>query len=339
MTENRQNPHRIFLKSLVCSRRSWGDIKFFMGLLVAIIFLVVIAVFFLAPFKDIYREKTFDAVCQQTIKAHMLGKKTIVGENLKEFPCKPKKVTIKGNRKYDVLKGSADNQVRCTNSFFRGQENLFNGTVGEYTSFCVPCYIQDFENKGITASVFEKMDFEMLNANRNEKYIEIFAGKGAAKDFLAKRETLMRDEKLRNTVAIDTSKEYLVLFRYKKLQKSEIDNILDSEIGSALTGSVAGALVGVGLVVGIGVFTVATGGAGLFLVAGALSVAVPLAAAGGGIAGGYVGYTVFYSDDSGDVWTASIENVEFTPENLENLGCDRIIGMAEQGITQKNYLT
>ena len=261
----------------------------------------------------------------------MFGKKSIIVTDVNDIPCKAEKVTIEGDLKYDILKGVSDNMVKCYNSYFRGEEEMFSGIVGENVTFCAVCYKMDYENKDIEIDMFELMEFQHLKSTRKETYMEILGSKIFANEFGLKLDELESDDRLK-IIALDTSKESIVVFKYIKTEASKLSNI-PFGVGAA-AGAATGAAMAAVAITAVGAWVVFSGGSALVVLAAASS-AFPLATGAGGLIGGYMGYQSAWINVDGDVWFPSIHVVEFNQENLKALGCERIVGVNEPGITTR----
>jgi hypothetical protein len=295
--------------------------KHFEFLIIAILSLVALLIFFvfLGKMNDIFQEKAYDDVCNQYIKMNMLANKALLDANSQNFPCKTQYLTVTSKLKYDIMKNVSDSLVRCYNSFYRGNENLFSAESGKFTRFCTACYHINFTEHNIKITNEELLSFQGLKAGSNEKYADVLAQglKGVdvsefedfTKDSEAKK--LIRDNL--NAVVIDTSKDYAIVFVY---DKKEAPTLLEK----VLKGAVAGATVVV-----VGTAVVVSGGT-------ALTFIVPLASVGA-ISGGTITYAVYKKSNNGASWVAQIKAVPMEANALGDLKCDKILGIQEPGIT------
>jgi hypothetical protein len=333
----------------------------------AIFLLLCVAVFipFFMKFGKTYESKSYDDVCNNYIKVHMVGKNEVISAPLENFPCPTKKETIVGEAKtgeklnYYIMGEVAERMAKCYNSFYRGEQNLFTGKPNQEINFCATCYHINFTKKDALIGTYEFLEFQAYHGpNRfgSEKYLDIFGDSGFSQQYRSLKREQVEELKalLKDTTAIDSSKDYLIVFRYKKIGETEASatimemakahaesqiNLFNNMVMGGAGGAIAAAIVGAGIVV----FTVATAGTGIIAltaIAGTIvstvTVSVPIGVLIGAGVGAALTYNKFrQSDDGQAAWVSSIELIPFERDAMLDLNCDTMVGVQQPGITTK----
>lgn len=302
--------------------------------------LIVIVVFssFFYRYREAYTVKAYSDVCNEYIRAHMIGKKTIINPNLDNFPCKTESIIISsdkdslGMKKYEIMESISEYMLRCYNSYYRGERELFTGSAGESTKFCSACYKLSFEDNSISISADELISFHSsTRSSSGERYLDIFSFKEFSTAYSKLSEV---DKSNFNEPAILTDREYLVVFTYNKTEPLNL-NFWQDLIKNTRTAAIYGGII----VVGGAIIYLSAGTAtpGVIAVSGTVLAAAKTGIVGGAAVGAIgTGVTYVKRGSFNQVaWLSTIELVEFNPENLEDLQCEQIVGMQEPGITQR----
>ena len=306
------------------NKKGYLDLKYMMGIIMGMLLLFVFFSSFFVNYKQEFEQKAYSETCNQYIKLHLFGKRGILEVNLDDFPCKTENVLIEVGSDYELMKDVSNKVVECTNSYYRGKEEMFTGEKGNEIKFCGVCHNINFDNPNKTISTIEWLSFQSTAKHESgESFLEILATKDFSEGFIDNLEQ-NKASAGHDMVAIDTSEEYVTVFTY---DKKEAPSRFEKIVKGAAIGAAVGA---VGAVV-----IIATGGSATPIVAGII--AAKIAAGTGAFVGGGIAYQVSHTSQNGDVWISEARLEEFNSTNLKELECDVIIGMQEPGITSMPY--
>jgi len=303
------------------SKKGYIEIKYLLGIILMLLLLLTFLPYF-SNYKNKFKEKAYSNLCNQYIELHLFSKKGVVEADLDNFPCETQEIMINASKKHDIMKEVSDGMIKCTNSYHRGEKELFGGNTTDPIRFCAACYKTSFKEKDVNISAMEFLSYQSVSkASSGEKILEIVADKNFSDNFVDKRGT-NEGAKGSGTVAINTNKEYLTLFIYdKKIAPSRFERIITAVTVGAVVGTVTAIVI------------VASGGSAIPVVAGIF--AAEAGAAAGGILGGGIAYYATHNSQDGSKWISSMRFEEFNSTNLKNLNCSVIVGIQEPGITNK----
>lgn len=318
------------------SKKSIADNYKLIGVIGIILFIVVFS-FYLLTFKDVYTDRAFSQECNEYIKVHMMGKAQIFGQNvdthMEEFPCKTEEYTVKSNSQFEILKQVSDKMVSCYNTFYRGNHDLFNAKeANKQETFCAVCYNINFTDKTQKVDMQTMMRFQGLNGNSKEKYMDMLGGKDFRESFMRggyAADTKSKMDEYLKKIVLDTSSNYIIIFRYQKMEIKSVENSMNDYFKQIVGGGVIGMIIPAATIVILAAVTVISGGTALALIIPAIAI--------GGVAGAYWGYSNIKASDinPNTVWSSQIMLAKFDPAELSKMQCDTMMGIQEPGITNK----
>ncbi len=303
------------------SKKGYLQITYLMMIVIMLLVIFAFSAFFY-KYKNKFEEKAYSDACNQYLQLHLFSKKGMFDVDLDNFPCKTEDVIISidetksdGLQKYDVMQGVSEKMVACSNTYYRGEQELF---TSDEERFCAACHKIKFTDNDLKISGLEWLSFQStIKDDNGEKFLEILGGKDYSQGYIKNQDIFESSfSSSIDSTMIDTSKEYLSVFIYDKKDSPELWQKYAAGAGIGAT------VCAVGGVVLIATGVMAPAGLGLLAVAG-------------GAAGGGISYAAFHESQDGDVWVSNFELVEFNEKNLEDLGCTYIVGMQEPGITSR----
>jgi len=306
------------------NKRGYLSTQYIVGIVMGLMLLLVFFSSFFVNYKQEFEQKAYSDVCNLYIKTHLFGKRGIIEANLDDFPCPTEDVLVEVGSDYELMKDVSNKMVECTNSYYRGKEEMFTGEKGEEIKFCGVCHKIKFDDYSKQIPTIEWLSFQSTAKHESgEPFLEILATKDFSEGFMDNLEQ-NKASIGHDMVALDTSKEYVTVFTYDK-----------KEAPSRFEKIVKGAAIGVAVGTVGAIVIIASGGTATPLVAGII--ATKAAALAGGVIGGGATYQLTHTSQNGDVWVSEVRLEEFNSENLKNLKCDVIVGMQEPGITSMPY--
>lgn len=190
--------------------------------LVGLILALVIVVLFLPAIGragEQYQRKAYDDLCNQWIQKAIFSERVRLSVDPNEAPCKSEDFTIDEKETFDILNEVFSKKAACYNSYNRGDSQIFR-TDGRLAKYCAVCYKINFTNKEISINGWEYlMAQKSLRANRNERFIEIFAPYDFARRFISDNEfvdNFVENNPVIEMETLNTNNEYLIVFTFHR---------------------------------------------------------------------------------------------------------------------------